>query len=107
MGKGGKSKGKMVFSLIGLAVGAFAFQWGVIGAIQGGLIGATVGSTLWTVTHKQNPYGNLDSDYSQDDYSRFNTVTNDVNQNAVIPVIYGTRKYGGLHTYHNTYNGSR
>ena len=107
MGKGGKSKGKMVFSLIGLAVGAFAFQWGVIGAIQGGLIGASVGSTIWTVTHKQNPYGNLDSDYSQDDYSRFNTVTNDVNQNAVIPVIYGTRKYGGLQTYHNTYNGSR
>lgn len=110
LGKGGKKKGKLVFSLVGLAAGLGAFSLGWISgatALQSAMYGMSLASTLWSVTNKQNPYGNLDSDYSQDDYSRFNTVTNDVNQNACIPVIYGTRKYGGLQTWHNPYNGNR
>lgn len=106
MGKGGKSKGKIAFTLIGAAAGFF-MGGGAFSALQGALYGASVGSTIWSVTHKPNPYGDLDSDYSQDDYNRFNTVTNDVNQNAAIPVIYGTRKYGGLQVWHNPYNGNR
>ena len=89
MGKHGKSKGKIAFTLIGAALGGIVCQWG-IGVIQGALYGASIASTLWSVTQKPNSLGNLDSDYSQDDYSRFNTVTNDVNQNAahVNMVVY-------------------
>ena len=111
MGKGGgKSKGKIAFTIIGAAIGAWGASINMFGttvAIQSAMFGASIASTLWSVTHKQDPYGNLNSDYSQDNYSRFNTVTNDVNQNACIPVIYGTRKYGGLQVWHNPYNGNR
>lgn len=107
MGKGGgKSGGKLAFTILGAVVGGFAFQWG-IGVIQGALYGASIASTLWTVNNKSNLYADLDSDYSQDDYSRFSQVSNDVNQDAVIPVIYGTRRFGGLQTYTNPYNGDR
>lgn len=113
MGKGGgKSKGKIAFTIIGAAIGAWGYSFNMFGSMatsvfSSAMFGASIASTLWSVTNKQNPYGNLDSDYSQDDYSRFNTVTNDVNQNACIPVIYGTRKYGGLQVWHNPYNGNR
>ena len=111
MGKGGKSKGKIAFTLIAAVAGgiggAFGGWFGAgVTAVQGALYGASIASTLWTTTHKDD-YGNLNTDYSNDDYSRFNTVTNDVNQDAPIPVIYGTRKYGGLQTWTNPYNGSR
>lgn len=110
MGKGGKKKGKLAFTLIGAVTGFYGvgMHWfGSVGVWSGAMMGASIASTLWSVTQKPNQFGNLDSDYSQDDYSRFSQVTNDINQNAVIPVIYGTRKYGGLQTYHNPYNGSR
>lgn len=110
MGKGGKSKGKIAFTLIGMAIGGFGsnfMMFGFKGVMASAMMGASIASTLWSVTQKPNNLGNLDSDYSQDDYTRFSTVTNDVNQNACIPVIYGTRKYGGLQTWHNPYNGSR
>lgn len=112
MGKGGKSKGKIAFSLVGLALGGIgAVSWGAFGGgltfVQGAMYGMSIASTLWSVTQKPNINGYGDSDYSQDDYTRFNQVTNDVNQNAAIPVIYGTRKYGGLQVWHNPYNGSR
>lgn len=109
MGKG-KSKGKIAFTLIGALAGGLGsnfLMFGFKGVLASAMMGASIASTLWSVTHKENPYGNLDTDYSQDDYSRFNTVTNDVNQNACIPVIYGTRQYGGLQTWHNPYNGNR
>lgn len=114
MGKGGKSKGKIAFTLVGALAGGFLATGGWFASMgmgatfaTGALYGATIASTLWSVTQKPNMNGNLNSDYSQDDYARFNQVTNDVNQNAVIPVVYGTRKFGGLQTYHNPYNGSR
>lgn len=110
MGKGGKSKGKIAFSILGAALGFYGvgMHWFcAVGVWSGAMMGASIASTLWSVTRKENPYGNVDTDYSQDDYSRFNAVTNDINQNACIPVIYGTRKYGGLQTWHNPYNGNR
>ena len=73
----------------------------------GAMYGASIASTLWSGTQKPNAFGNLDGDYSQDDYSKFSTTTNDISQDAVIPVIYGTRKWGGLQVWHNPYNGER
>lgn len=97
MGKGKKS-GKIIFSLVGFAIGGIACAKG-IGFWTGGMYGASIASTLWSVTQKPNAFGNLDGDYSQDDYSKFSTTTNDISQDAVIPVIYGTRKWGGLQVY--------
>ena len=105
MGKGKKS-GKIIFSLVGFAIGGIACAKG-IGFWTGGMYGASIASTLWSVTQKPNAFGNLDGDYSQDDYSKFSTTTNDISQDAVIPVIYGTRKWGGLQVWHNPYNGER
>ena len=112
MGKG-KKTGKMLFTLAGFAIGSWgaSVKWfgnlGKIGWVTGGMYGASIASTLWSVTHKPNAFGNLDGDYSQDDYSKFSTTTNDISQDAVIPVIYGTRKWGGLQVWHNPYNGER
>lgn len=108
MGKG-KKTGKFVFSIAAAAFGYLnPVMFGAdVTAWAGALYGASLASTLWSVTQKPDSFGNLNSDYSQDDYNRFNSVTNDINQNAVIPVIYGTRKYGGLQVWSNPYNGSR
>lgn len=109
MGKGGKSKGKLFFSVALAVAGAFlggatnAIGWS---AITGASVGLSIGSTLWSVFSKPK-FDVNDSDYSNDDYSRFNNISNDVNPDAVIPVIYGTRKFGGLQTWYNPYNGNR
>ena len=111
MGKG-KKTGKILFTVAGFALGATVginSNWWVKGLkwFVGGIYGASIASTLWSVTQKPNDFGNLDGDYSQDDYSKFSTTTNDISQDAVISVIYGTRKWGGLQVWHNLYNGER
>ena len=113
MGKG-KKTGKIAFTIAGFALGGYGAAQGWFGAfnkactfIQGGMYGMSIASTLWSVTQKPNAFGNLDGDYSQDDYNKFSTTTNDISQDAVIPVIYGTRKWGGLQVWHNPYNGER
>ena len=110
MGKG-KKTGKIIFTIAGFALGAaYAKPWFGLekGAwFAGGVYGASIASTIWSVVAKPNAFGNLDGDYSQDDYSKFSTTTNDISQDAVIPVIYGTRKWGGLQVWHNPYNGER
>ena len=68
MGKGGKSKGKIAFTLIAAVAGgvggAFGGWFGAgVTAVQGALYGASIASTLWTTTHKDD-YGNLSTDYS-------------------------------------------
>lgn len=113
MGKGGgKSGGKILATVVGAALGFYGVGLGVwganVGVWAGAMYGASIASTLWSVTAKnQFGMGNFDSDYSQDDYSRFSQVSNDINQDATIPVIYGTRRFGGLQTYSNPYNGDR
>ena len=75
MGKG-KSKGKIAFTLIGALAGGLGsnfLMFGFKGVLASAMMGASIASTLWSVTHKENPYGNLDTAYSQDDYSRFNS----------------------------------
>ena len=111
MGKG-KKTGKILFTVAGFALGATvginSNWWGKgLKWFVGGIYGASIASTLWSVTQKPNAFGNLDGDCSQDDYSKFSTTTNDISQDAVIPVIYGTRKWGGLQVWHNPYNGER
>ena len=110
MGKG-KKTGKIVFTIAGFALGGVGGAmgwWGNGGRfLSGAMYGMSIASTLWSVTQKPNAFGNLDGDYSQDDYSKFSTTTNDISQDAVIPVIYGTRKWGGLQVWHNPYNGER
>ena len=102
MGKG-KKTGKIIFTIAGFALGAaYAKPWFGLekGAwFAGGMYGASIASTIWSLVAKPDPFGNLDGDYSQDDYSKFSTTTNDISQDAVIPVIYGTRKWGGLQVY--------
>ena len=111
MGKG-KKTGKILFTVAGFALGATvginSNWWGKwLKWFVGGIYGASIASTLWSVTQKPNAFGNLDGDCNQDDYSRFSTTINDISQEAVIPVIYGTRKWGGLQVWHNPYNGER
>ena len=112
MGKG-KKTGKILFSVAGFALGAANPAWfGIDKAMKGawfaaGMYGLSIASSIWSVVAKPNAFGNLDGDYSQDDYSKFSTTTNDISQEAVIPVIYGTRKWGGLQVWHNPYNGER
>lgn len=112
MGKG-KKTGKILFSVAGFALGAANPAWfGIDKAMKGawfaaGMYGMSIASTIWSVTQKPNAFGNLDGDCNQDDYSKFSTTTNDISQDAVIPVIYGTRKWGGLQVWHNPYNGER
>ena len=101
MGKG-KKTGKILFSVAGFALGAANPAW-----FAAGMYGMSIASTIWSVVAKPNAFGNLDGDYSQDDYSKFSTTTNDISQDAVISVIYGTRKWGGLQVWHNLYNGER
>ena len=112
MGKG-KKTGKILFSIAGFAIGFSNPTWfGLVRGTTGitfaaGMYGMSIASTIWSVVAKPNAFGNLDGDYSQDDYSKFSTTTNDISQDAVIPVIYGTRKWGGLQVWHNPYNGER
>lgn len=114
MGKG-KSGGKIVFSILGFALGGvLAGFTGVFGTAAGhfafgaAFTGMSIASTLWSVTKKPtiNDY-DIPDDFSTDDNSRFNLVTNEISNNAVIPVIYGTRKWGGLQSWHNPHNSQR
>ena len=114
MGKG-KSGGKIIFSILGFALGGvLAGFTGAFGTAAGhfvfgaALTGMSIASTLWSVTQKPK-IGDFDvpDDFSTEDNSRFNLVTNEISNNAVIPVIYGTRKWGGLQTWHNPHNSQR
>ena len=110
MGKG-KKVGKIAFMAAGFFLGAGGAGQALFGlkgaSFAAGMYGMSIASTIWSVTQKPNAFGNLDGDYSQDDYNKFSTTTNDISQDAVIPVIYGTRKWGGLQVWHNPYNGER
>ncbi|WP_293727551.1 hypothetical protein [uncultured Phascolarctobacterium sp.] len=109
MGKG-KKVGKIAFMAAGFFLGAGGAGQAFFNTTKSfvaGMYGMSLASTIWSVIAKPDPFGNLDGDYSQDDYSKFSTTTNDISQDAVIPVIYGTRKWGGLQVWHNPYNGER
>lgn len=92
MGKG--KKGKWLFSAIGFAFGLFNPVLGMKAGLTAGLYGASLGSTLWGMMNPPNQ--------NVSDLSRFDMYQNAVDPDAIIPVIYGERKWGGIQTYHKT-----
>ena len=97
MGKG-KSKGKMLWSVVGFfAGGAFSMFGKGLSFIERGLYGMSIASTMWTATHKQDM-----PSYDSEGVQRFDKVMNTMSSTAVIPVIYGECKWGGNQTYHKT-----
>ncbi|WP_371380750.1 phage tail protein [Sporomusa aerivorans] len=97
----GKSKGKAILGIIGFAFGAGWLGGGVRFGLSStqwllaGLYGASLGTSLWSMTHKQN-YGDSSATYN------FDQIMNQIDSNSRIPIIYGTRKWGGQQTYHKT-----
>lgn len=91
-----KSTGKTILSVAGLFFGAFnptvfGFAAGVNWAA--GVMGASLFGNIWAATHKE--------DISVDTRSNFDVLNNNANADARIPVIYGTRKWGGYETWHS------
>lgn len=107
MGKrrGGKSKvGKFVS--LGLAIaGAFAPQiFGLAkvagGAFKAALYGLSLGSTIGSVFDKPRDFGTTSQ-------GAFDAKMNRVDGTAMLPIIYGTQKAGGMQTYHRTNHNGR
>lgn len=97
MGKGSNT-GKAIVTLAGFAFGFYnPVAFGVKAALMGGLYGAAIGSSLWQATHQQK---NSDSS-SQASYN-FDQIANQISSRDRIPIIYGTRKWGGFESYHLT-----
>lgn len=106
MGKGGgKSKVGKILS-IGLAVaGAFAPQiFGLAkvagGAFKAALYGLSLGSTIGSAFSRPN-------DFSTTTQGAFDAKMNRVDGTAMLPIIYGTQKSGGMQTYHRTNHNGR
>ena len=107
MGKrrGGKSKvGK--FISLGLAIaGAFAPQiFGLAkvanGAFKAALYGLSLGSTIGSVFDKPKDFGTTTQ-------GAFDAKMNRVDGTAMLPIIDGTQKAGGMQTYHRTNHNGR
>ena len=97
---GGKSRrGKLIVSLVGAFAGymwakdLFGFASNM--SIGGALYGASLGGTIWSATHKPKE-NNTGNQYN------FDIMQNQLSSKAMIPIIYGRRKWGGYQTYHKT-----
>lgn len=97
-GGGGKSTGKALFSLAGFAFGfmnpVFFLGEGATAVWTAGIMGASLAGTIWSATHKLHEPGynnNVD----------FDVLQNTISDEAMIPIIYGTRKWGGYETWHD------
>lgn len=91
----GKSTGKTILSIAGFAFGftnpAAFLGAGSTAVWTAGLMGASLGSTIWSSTHPQKqPSQTYD----------FSSLTDKISSESPIPIIYGTRKFGGYQTYH-------
>jgi hypothetical protein len=90
----GKSSGKTLLTIAGFAFGAGGWGqsvFGVTSSIVGGIYGASLVSSIWSALHPAKYTQTYDFDALQ------NTVSTD----AMIPIIYGTRKFGGYQTWHS------
>ena len=98
----GKNGGKVALGVIGFAFGAGwlggGIQFGANTALLGGMYGASLASTIWTATHQP--------DQGSTSYN-FDQIMNAVSSEDRIPIIYGTRKWGGNQTYHKTSNNKQ
>lgn len=92
-GKGGKGGLGKALGLAGLVVGVFNPAIFGLGTthIMGAIMGLSLGTTIASAFQSQ------DSETTSDFDSKMNTV----DQNARIPLVYGTRKIGGLQSYHH------
>lgn len=106
MGKGGGKSGIGKVLSIGLAVaGAFAPQiFGLArvagGAFKAALYGLSLGSTIGSAFSRPN-------DFSTTTQGAFDAKMNRVDGTAMLPIIYGTQKSGGMQTYHRTNHNGR
>ena len=110
-GGGGKSTGKIIGSLlIGvLAAGAFPggaawFASGGVTSWASGVMGASLFSSIWTATHRQDS-----SSYNFDgtaDIQRFERSQETMTSDGQLPVVYGCRQISGNQTYHKTNSDS-
>lgn len=111
MGKGGGKHGKRgvgkALGLVGLVAGfAFPGAFGFTGAwtwgkaAQAALFGLSLGTTIGSAFQKpKNDWGT--------EQGQFDAKMNIIDSNAMIPIVYGTQKIGGLQTYHQTVRGNK
>lgn len=97
-GDKGKSN-KTLFTILGFGLG-LAFGPALFGlagagqALTAGLYGASIASTIWSVTNQKKQE-------SFDATSEFDTLQNTVSSKEPIPIIYGRRKWAGNQTWHS------
>lgn len=97
-GKGGKKKGKIIGSIVGIGLGVAFAGAGVfagMGKFASAMYGMSLGSTFGGAFDKPE-------DIASADTSNFDNKMNIVDSNAMIPIVYGTHKVGGLQTYHKS-----
>jgi hypothetical protein len=89
----GKKKGKIFASIFGFALGFAnpAFFGAGTASFTAGMYGASLASNLWSMSHKPKV---------TQDYGRFDSLMNTISSEAMIPIIYGRRKWAGNQTYH-------
>lgn len=99
MGKGGgKSVGKALFTIGGFFLGG-GFWTGLHAAnwLSGAVLGASLGSSIWSATHKPKT-----SNTNSPNIQRFDKAQETMSSTATIPVVYGYRKITGNQTFHET-----
>lgn len=102
-GGGGKSRGKIFSSILFGIVGGiwagplFAAKSWAVGAI----LGASLGGSIWTATHRKSFNMDMGS-VGSPDVQRFDRAQETMSTTGQIPVVYGLRKIAGNQTYHYT-----
>lgn len=99
MGKGKHGGlGKILFTVGGFFLGGGFWTGLSAGSWLGGaVLGASLGSSIWTATHKPKM-----KDFTAPEIQRFDKVQETMTSSANIPVVYGYRKISGNQTYHQT-----
>lgn len=99
MGKSrGKSVGKALFTIGSFFLGG-GFWTGLHAAnwLSGAVLGASLGSSIWSATHKPKT-----SNTNSPNIQRFDKAQETMSSTATIPVVYGYRKITGNQTFHET-----
>ena len=98
MGKGKHGIGKILFTVGGFFLGGGFWTGLSAGSWLGGaVLGASLGSSIWSATHKPKK-----RDFNAPEIQRFDKVQETMSSSANIPVVYGYRKIAGNQTYHQT-----